>query len=383
MKKILIVNNNLHIGGIQKALVNLLAEISGKFRVDLMLFCNIGELQKEIPEDVRVFEGGARILGLTQAEAKQRGLVTYFRRSFWALATRLFTTKFTFGVLSKRYMLEKEYDCAISFMQNCEEHMLYGGCAEFVLNSVKSPKKICFVHCDFLNYGGNCEYNRKILSKFDKVAAVSRSVTSKLAAAVPEICERLYCVYNCFNFEKIKSMAEEYTAEYTKGAVNLFTAARISHEKGILRMIPIFKQLKDKGLRFVWRIAGDGPERAEAEKLIEEYGLSDEIVLLGQLENPYPFFERSDIVLVPSYNEAAPMVFTEARVFGTPVFTTDTLSARELVESEGNGWVCANDDEEIAVCLEKVMRSFSPHKNKIEKLDNADAVWLFNSLVNS
>lgn len=62
---------------------------------------------------------------------------------------------------------------------------------------------------------------------------------------------------------------------------------------------------------------------------------------------------------------------------------TDTLSARELVESEGNGWVCANDDEEIAVCLEKVMRSFSPHKNKIEKLDNADAVWLFNSLVNS
>ena len=41
MKKILIVNNNMHIGGIQKALLNLLDEIKGKYDVTLLLFCKM------------------------------------------------------------------------------------------------------------------------------------------------------------------------------------------------------------------------------------------------------------------------------------------------------------------------------------------------------
>ena len=42
MKKILIVNNNLDIGGIQKALINLLRGISDKYEVTLMLFSPTG-----------------------------------------------------------------------------------------------------------------------------------------------------------------------------------------------------------------------------------------------------------------------------------------------------------------------------------------------------
>lgn len=38
MKRVLIVNNNMHIGGVQKALVNLLHEIHGDYEVTLLLF---------------------------------------------------------------------------------------------------------------------------------------------------------------------------------------------------------------------------------------------------------------------------------------------------------------------------------------------------------
>lgn len=50
MKKILIVNNNMQIGGIQKALANLLSEIAPNYEITLFLLAPEGALMKEIPE---------------------------------------------------------------------------------------------------------------------------------------------------------------------------------------------------------------------------------------------------------------------------------------------------------------------------------------------
>lgn len=379
MKKILIVNNNMHIGGIQKALLNLLDEIKGKYDVTLLLFCKIGELSESIPKEIKVKEPGKRlrILGMTHAEAKADGIFTLIRRSFWTVLTRIFKTRVTFNLLTRLCSLG-EYDCAVAFMQNGDESVFYGGCAELVLNSVKSENKVCFIHCDFLNYGGNNRYNRETLKKFDKVAAVSESVGKKLLKAVPELCDKLCVVHNCVNYKEIEILKNEYNPDYSD-CINLFTAARLHREKGILRMIPIFKHIKDKGIDFVWRIAGDGPERNEAAAMIKEYGLENEIKLLGNLVNPYPHFYRSDIVLVPSYDEAAPMVFSEAEALGTRVFTTDTTSAAEMVGD--SGWVCANSDEEIEKALADVLESYTKSKLPITKKDNRTAVEEFEKMI--
>ena len=53
-KKLLIVNNNMHIGGVQRALVNLLGCIHDQYDVTLLLFHPAGVLMEEIPADVRV-----------------------------------------------------------------------------------------------------------------------------------------------------------------------------------------------------------------------------------------------------------------------------------------------------------------------------------------
>ena len=277
--------------------------------------------------------------------------------------------------------MKSEYDCAISFMQNGEPNVFYGGCAEFVLNT-SAKEKICFIHCDFQNYGGNCAYNRKTLEKFDKIAAVSNSVAKRLAAAVPNIANKIRTVHNCTNFGAIYKSADEYVPEYTNGKVNIFTAARLHAEKGILRMIPILKRIKERGAVFVWRIGGDGPDRAEIEKRIAESGLQNEIILLGSLKNPYPYFKYSDVVLVPSYNEAAPMVFDEARVFGTLIFTTETASAKEMVSDTHSGVVCENTDNEIENKLNNFILNFIPQKNEVEYCDNRIALSEFDNLIN-
>ena len=55
--KVLIVNNNMQVGGIQKALSNLLSEISGLYDVSLLLFYPEGDLMEDIGKNVKVIKG--------------------------------------------------------------------------------------------------------------------------------------------------------------------------------------------------------------------------------------------------------------------------------------------------------------------------------------
>ena len=349
MKKILIVNNNMNIGGVQKALANLLAEISGKYDITLFLFAETGGLMQDIPEEVKVVAANLllRVLGITHAEAKRAGIFPLLWRGVMVVLTRLFKTRFVFNLLSRTEHIDQEYDIGISYLQNGTETCFYGGCAEFVLNSVKAKKKICFVHCDFENYEGRCAYNANTLMRFDKAAAVSYSVEKRLLKAVPQLKGKTMTVHNCYNAKQIIKLSRAYDAPKTSGRINIFSASRLRREKGILRMISIFSKIKDENVDFVWRIAGDGEDRREIENQICRYGLQDKVILLGNLSNPYPYFRSADVLLVPSYDEAAPMVFGEARILGTPVFTTETASAREMIEETNAGKVIDNEDHKI------------------------------------
>lgn len=382
MKKILIANNNMHIGGIQKSLANLIPEIAQKYHVSLFLFAPVGELIDEVPDNVRVIYANpfTRVLGLSHAEAKKKGIFTLLWRGLLVVLTRLFKTRIVFNLMSRLQNIEGEYDVAISYMQNGEERYFYGGCAELVLNSARAKKKVCFIHCDFENYEGRCEYNIKTLMKFDSIAAVSDSVAKGLINAAPMLRDKVVTVHNCHNYEQIISLSKAYSAPHTDGKLNIFSASRLRREKGIMRMIPILGKIKD--VDFVWRIAGDGEDRESIEKLINEYHLEESIILLGNLTNPYPYFSAADVLLVPSYDEAAPMVFGEARILGTPIITTNTASAYELVQEPNIGRVISNDDDRLFYDLEKLLHEF--HKQSFDTktfTDNSTALYEFDKLI--
>lgn len=383
--KILFACNNLRIGGIQKALVNLLNEISDKHDVTLYLFYPSGDLQRDVPENVKLIYGNrfTKIMGMTQAEAKKSGKIIWLWRSFWVVVTRIFGIHFPFFAISRMQKLKGEYDVAISYMQNSRITMFYGGANEFVKNSVKAKQKISFVHCDFKNYYGNNWYNRGYYRHFDKIACVSDSCKAVFDGVCPQYREKTVSVHNCYDFENMAKLGGAYDAEYTEGAINIFSASRIDWEKGIFRMFPIFAEMRDKGIKFVWRIAGDGPQMQTAVSEIEKYGLADCVELLGMLENPYPYFVKSDLLLVPSYDEAAPMVFGEAAFFKLPIFTTDTTSANELVKAHGLGFVCENTDEAIKTDLEALLQNPGRIAATAEKIEisNEAALKEFENLI--
>ncbi len=349
----------MHIGGVQKSLVNLLGEISDKHEITLLLFYGDGELKNNIPSNVNIIYGNkfTQIMGMSQQEAKNSGILTLLWRSFWTVLTKIFGIGLSFKILSKMQKVHGKYDVGVSFMQNSDYKMFYGGCNEFVINSVKADKKISFVHCDFKNYFGNNKYNRSYYKNFDKIACVSNSCKKVFDGICPEYKDKTFTVYNCYDFSDMKMQSKAYSADYTEGILNIFSAARISEEKGIFRMIPIFADFKSKGGKFIWRIAGAGPLLNDAQEACKKYGIDDCVVFLGMLDNPYPYFVKSDMLLVPSYDEAAPMVFGEAAFFGLPVFTTNTTSAVEMVKNGNLGIVCENTDEAIRSGLYEIIKN--------------------------
>ena len=380
--KILIVNNNMHIGGIQKALSNLLKEVS-HHEITLFMFNSEGELMDEIDPRIKVIKGNffTRILGMSQGEAKAKGIITSLFRGMCVVIAKVTGSGFMYKLLSAFQKLKENYDVAISYMQNADEKTFYGGCNEFVLNSVKAKSKISFVHCDFKNYPGNEPYNINLYSKFDKIACVSESVKRRFDEVCPQYQDKTFAVYNVYDFDSIKKMAEEYPVN-KEGKTVLFTSARIREEKGILRMIPILERIKKEGGDFVWYVAGNGPQYEEVSSLAKEKNLSDSVIFLGMLKNPYPYFKNADILLVPSYNEAAPMVYAEALLFSTPVFTTDTTSAYEFI-GEDNGWVIENNDEYIEKELKEIiLKKKFKEKNPSFAADNKVAKEQFEELLN-
>lgn len=86
-------------------------------------------------------------------------------------------------------------------------------------------------------------------------------------------------------------------------------------------------------------------------QLINEKGLSNDIDLVGKKNNPFVYIKNADFFLLPSFHEAAPMVYGEAISLGVPVVTTNTISAKELIEERDYGIVCENSEEGIYFTL--------------------------------
>ena len=357
MNKILIVNNNLDIGGIQKALINLLREISDKYEVTLMLFSPTGELLCDVPENVKVItpKRKYRMLGLIKEELKRYPLL-FLYKAFLVKFAKRFGRRRAMKILGLFQRKIKGYDTVISYTHLPNDKNFWNGCGDFVLDKTGSENKICIIHCDYINSGCLSEENNREYSEFDKIACCSDSVRERFLLGSGINPEKVYTQRNFFELG-ISDLAKDSPYVYDDKYINLITVARLSQEKGIERAIEALWESKRADIRYY--LVGDGPWHGFLENKVKEYGLENQVFFLGEQKNPYKFMAGADYLLVSSYHEAAPVVFDEAKILGLPVITTETTSAREMIGKD-YGIVCENSTDGIAEALcnaEKQLRN--------------------------
>ena len=388
MKKILIVNNNLHIGGVQKALVNLLSQIHGQYDITLALFYPEGELLKDLPADIRILpiRSGYRFLGMTKYDTKT--LWEKLCRSFFAAVTRLFGRKYAVKLMGIGQKPLEGFDAAISYLHNGGDKVFYGGCNEFVLHHVRAGKKLTFLHGDYIRCGADTADNHAQYALFDGIAACSMGCGNAFLQANPSLREKLEVVPNCQDYQKIREDAAISPISWQDGKLHIVTAARLGREKSVSRAVEAFGALPELRDNYHYHILGDGVERSQIEEKIHLYGLENQITLHGETANPYGYIKAADLLLIPSVSEAAPMVIGEAVCLGTPVLSTKTSSAEEMITQPGYGWVCENSVDGLTGSLRELLAH--PEKLAEKKaalrlvsLNNDDAAARFHRLIES
>ena len=100
MKKILIVNNNLDMGGIQKSLVNLVKEVNLDYDITLLLFFQSGALLSELPENVKIInpKKAYSILGLDKKSLKKRPFL-FVLKAFLLTYSKIFSRRSAMKIL--------------------------------------------------------------------------------------------------------------------------------------------------------------------------------------------------------------------------------------------------------------------------------------------
>lgn len=367
MKKILFVGFSLKVGGVERALVEQLKAIDySKYKVDLFLFSHFGPYLSDIPEQVNLLPecGILKYYGLTQKDAK-RSALGFLVRSGLALIAKKKGAPWLLYRLLKHIKIKDEYDVAISYFHNGSLNSLYCGCNELVLDRVNAKKKIAWIHSDYMVGKLYNDYNDMLYKKFDAVVNVSHPMKEKFDSLAITPASKSFVVYNRYDFIGCKQKAMEQILDKPNGAFNIITVGRLEKEKGIDKLFSIANELHRMNHSFKWYFIGDGVLAKWCREFVADKKLENNVALMGQKGNPYPYIQESDLLVSGSLSETFGLSILEALTLETPVVAYKFEAVSELL-NDSNGIVCSSFDEmeKVIAKLIKDHSAYGDLKNK-------------------
>ena len=356
----LIVLDNLYTGGVASSFYNYLQYASARMDCSLLIFDEDSVDMSRIPSNVQMIKPSKllHILGKNRQNLKKESYFLLLYKAVLTVLGRIINGEFARKWLMCFIKIVKKFgtfDLAIAFSQDDGWKSISKGCTDFVLQKVDAKCKAVLIHCDYQNFGGYHPNQEKSYSLLDYIICVSESCKERFCACFPNLRDKTIACENFTDVERIKKLAGEGIT-YPTGMTNFVTISRLSAEKGLDRTIRVFKKLLDEGMdRFTWTVVGGGLQYEALKKQIKECNLEDHIFLVGNKENPYPYLKNASAFILPSFNEASPMVYGECAVLGIPIITTNTCSAVEMVEKRNWGIVVENSEEGIEKGLRAAM----------------------------
>lgn len=132
----------------------------------------------------------------------------------------------------------------------------------------------------------------------------------------------------------------------------MLAVGRLEAVKGFDRLVRMFVRIHDKAPDWKLKIVGEGAERVNLEKLIDNYKAQDYIQLTGKLSGAEVEKEmlRASIYAMTSLSEGFPFVIMEAQSCALPCVAFDVrVGPGVLLEDEKTGFLVPDGDEDTYV----------------------------------
>lgn len=131
------------------------------------------------------------------------------------------------------------------------------------------------------------------------------------------------------------------------------TIANLYPAKDIANLVRAAARVSEN-VRFV--VIGDGPQRQELERMIDQYELANRFFILGRIEHAWRYLRGLDVFVLPSAKEGFPWALLEAMAAKVPTVATYVGAVPEMIHHRTSGMLApAGDAEQIAQCIVELL----------------------------
>ena len=386
-KKILFMVSSMNIGGVEKSLLSLLAVIpKEKYEITILTLDKKGGFLEYIPNNVKLIEAEwFKYIKPIIMDSPQNIIKRYIKNYEFLKILSFIYSYFKTKKTNDRYIYYKH---VLKSIPECKEKydvaIAYAGPTEiidaYISHKVKAEKKIAWVHFDISKHKINKKLYNNLYERFDKIFAVSNECKKKLDEIIPAVRNKSEVLFNIVSEDLINEMSESYVDfdDNYKG-IKIITVGRLSKEKGQDLAIKALSKLKKDRYDVKWYCIGDGNSRREFERLIKEYNLEGDFLLLGATSNPYPYIKSADIYVQTSRHEGYCLTLAEAKALNKPIVTTNFIGAYEQIKNNENGFIVSCNENDLADAIrnlidEKKFCSKFSKKLREEKIDTTNEV---------
>lgn len=351
-KKILFVVDSLHIGGAEKSLITLLSLLDyEKYEVDLQLITRVGKFLSYVPQEVNILPSTTwdqfiqrplwkQLLCLNVHKIATR-LYTAFilrTRKFFEREVDVFMWKTTSPHIKA---LEKKYDFAIGYGQYLPSF--------FVVDKINAKRRVGYVNTLMSPPESLIDTLQQNFKNLDLIVAVSQDAKSSMVKLFPDFNNRIEIIRDSISKSNIEKMALEYTPLFREEAnLKISTAARLyDGAKGMDILLKTALYLKNKGVNYHWVVMGNGGYRPQMDSFIKENHLEQNLLLLGETPNPYPYIKHATLYVQTSRFEGYGLALAEARLLNTPIVTTSYEGWEMQMLHLKNGYVAGMSPESV------------------------------------
>lgn len=358
-KDLLFSINDLRVGGIETAIINLLNNIDyKKYNVTLVMEEKTGVLLKNLNKNVKVQE-------LKVSNNKNviiRKGINFIRKLNFSI---LNYHKFDFSCCYATYSLSANKIALTASKNN----------SIYVHSNYKYIYKKTLEFKDF--------FNCRNISSFRRIIFVANEAEKDFIKIYPELKNKCLVLNNFIDPDKILKLSTEKISETHPKNKKLFVfIGRLDDSsKKVSRAINLVKNLSDVNLLIV----GDGPDRKMYEDLVTKNDLSKRVTFVGQKTNPYPYINLADYIILTSNYEGFPVTYLEAITLHKRILTTIDVSDESINIGKDYATIISMDEKEMLKDVQKELSN--PRKIKdidikqiqeerLEKLEN-----IFNEVI--
>lgn len=348
--KILVLHGHLSMGGEERVLLNVLRNlVELNYDVDLLITWNHKEnnlFENEIPKKVNyefLFDSYNGKNKLIKEIYRIKAKTTYLKK------------------IEKKIKNEK-YDIVIDYSSNLLKYDNF---------DIKIPV-FAWIHFS-LTFGEKLTLEKikkykKQYKKYSKIFAITRVMKEEFINKVGIEKKKVELVYNPIDLKLIEKKAENVEKKYENYLKQdyFLQVSRLTQQKQPEHLVDIYYKLKQAGIKEKLYFIGDGEKKEIIKQKIKEYNLENDIILLGQIENPYPFFKNAKLFVHTAKYEGLPTVLLESLALGTPVVSYDCPTGPRDILGKNNeyGELISLNDKDMFV--EKVLELMNS-KEKYEK----------------